>query len=218
MERSETGGSPPIVPGFRSASSGLRAKSGLVMAEHPSEDSLRFYAQLGLCINAWAIIDRAFFDVCERVLQTDEKRTSVIYYRWQNFSQRVAMVDELVGIQLTDTKLGDTNKLKKQWKEVMDGIEKHIGFRNLIAHHPIRGVATFTLSFDHDEATNIVSYQPEKNISKGWLELHTEEKELLRGKKEEKIVKIEDLNQHLLEVSGILRNITQFIHDLKAVL
>ena len=76
------------------------------------------------------------------------------------------MVDELVAIQLTDTKLGDTNKLKKQWKEVMDEIERHIGFRNLIAHHPIRGVATFTLSFDHDEATNIVELPARKEYFK----------------------------------------------------
>lgn len=169
----------------------------------------QFYARLGFCINQWTFVDRSLFECCEIVLKTDETRTAIVYYRWQSFTQRVQLVDELVVATIESNDVEPTNKstLRKQWKKITKLIEDNIRFRNLIAHHPMqqRQVIRGRVSATDPEKNTIV-----ENTT--YFEVATEKKELLRGNKKHEVVGVADLKTHAETIQQIKIEIAEFKH------
>lgn len=96
----------------------------------------RFMRSIGVCVTQWAFIDRCLFYLLKSALGTSAQHTAIVHYNQQSISARLALVNKLLTLNMTD------NIQLNQWNILKKTAEKLIHTRNVIAHHPIKRTGT----------------------------------------------------------------------------
>lgn len=91
----------------------------------------RIYAVAGRCINGWAFVDQALFDIFHAALGTDLVKASLVYYRSPSFNDHLVLTDRIVSATLSDG-----TQERTDWRALKRRIETLLPIRNRIAHHP----------------------------------------------------------------------------------
>jgi hypothetical protein len=177
-----------------------------------SEEQIdKFYSLFGRCINEWSHIDRAFFDCCEFALGVDEVRTSVVYYRWPTFGGRRDLTSELMAIVLAkadDDQADEKKQEREAWAKIKAEVERLTPLRNVLAHEPTR--VEFSVVWDLHAEGGPKVHKTESN-----LQVYREPKKLLRGKVEQQVFALTDLEEHLKAVKKLREDIRNFLNPLK---
>lgn len=105
------------------------------MSDDPSAEidaaAERLYAAAGRCINGWAFVDQALFDLFRAALGTDLVKASIVYYRSASFSDHLVLTDKIISATLP---VGTQERT--DWAALKKRIDGLLPFRNKIAHHP----------------------------------------------------------------------------------
>lgn len=105
------------------------------MTDDPSAEieasAERLYAAAGRCINGWAFVDQALFDLFRASLGTDLVKASIVYYRSASFSDHLILTDRIITATLA---VGTQERM--DWSALKKRIDGLLPFRNKIAHHP----------------------------------------------------------------------------------
>lgn len=91
----------------------------------------RLYAVAGRCINGWAFVDQALFDIFRVALGTDLVKASIVYYRSPSFSDHLFLVDRIISVTLAKG-----TQERADWVVLKKRIDTLLPIRNRIAHHP----------------------------------------------------------------------------------
>jgi hypothetical protein len=146
----------------------------------------RFFSRVGYAITRWGYVDRALFDSCRFALGTTEEKTAVVFYRSPNIKEHLMLADALLTLSLN-------NRLLKRWSTITDMVDKHLPFRNELAHNPPAQVM------------HIIARLGDPNAPvKSWWEITTEPTKLLHGKRSARTAKEEDITEHIREVNKLL--------------
>ncbi len=91
-----------------------------------------FYRLVGECINQWSFVDRELFKICELLLGTDSKRTSIVFYSWVNINNHISLVDALLKNALPE------DALHERWKPLRKQMYDLLDTRSIVAHQPAK--------------------------------------------------------------------------------
>jgi hypothetical protein len=183
-------------------------------ADRPSD---KFYALYGRCINEWAHIDELLCEFFTFALGTDEHRAAVIYYSWVSIGQRKAQTDKLMNIILSNDELREH---RKAWAHASAEIEKHLAFRNDLAHEPIRAWRRVLLTANKtkDQTAALKAEREAKGHKYGlWHEVYTSPKKILKGAKP-KAIREDNLRKHLEDVKRIRTALQALAQDIEGTL
>lgn len=105
------------------------------MSDDPSAEldaaAERLYAVAGRCINGWAFVDQALFDLFRAALGTDLVKASIVYYRSTSFSDHLVLTDKIISATLSKG-----TQERTDWAALKKRIDALLPVRNRIAHHP----------------------------------------------------------------------------------
>jgi hypothetical protein len=159
----------------------------------------QFYALIGYCINQWAYVDQTLADFCHHALGSDLKRSFVVYYYQNGFGSRLNLVSKL----LSTHELSDEHA--QIWKRLRDKLQELAGFRNAIAHSPVRSVSETRLVEDGGQNEGEPRY-----ISQSWWEVYSEQNEVLTGKKEKIFTQVHVM-AHLSELQNCHQQLVELL-------
>jgi hypothetical protein len=139
----------------------------------PQDNIDKFYSLAGFIINNWALVDRSLFSCFHAALKVTEHQAAILYYAWSNIGSRIGLLNDILVATLPD------HPILPDWKKLKDSFD--LSTRNLLAHHPIEIESAYRLNEDGSFTTTHT------------MRAKFEEKELLAGKKRDKVVSYADL-------------------------
>jgi hypothetical protein len=98
------------------------------------DDSMKFYALIGLCVSTSAEIEHRLFDSFYATCGKKRKQAADEFYKGLNFEPKLKMADASVQAILAD---GETLKF---WKEIISEVRDHCTgdtVRNLVSHNAL---------------------------------------------------------------------------------
>jgi hypothetical protein len=105
-----------------------------------------FFAAFGYAITRWAHVDRSLFHFCRFALSTTVEKMAIVFYRSQTIGDHLTLVDSLLKVSLSKRRL-------KQWDHIYKMTQKHLPFRNELAHNPPVKVAHITAVRGREDRT-----------------------------------------------------------------
>lgn len=99
-----------------------------------SDEGMRFYALIGLCVSTGAAIEHLLFHCYRVTCGLDRKSAAENFYKYVQFKPRRDLADGAVQAALKDGPLLET------WKDLLSEIQEVCGgdkARNLISHNPL---------------------------------------------------------------------------------
>lgn len=161
----------------------------------------QFYRIAGYAINQWAHIDQSVFDCFCWVLNTTEQKAAIVYYSMMSTAQRLALTDELF-------KSISNQSLVEEWAALLSEQKALTPIRNILAHQPINCIS---------EIMNISHIDPDKKFQvENWLEVSIDPKEMLRGRRKSRTIKIEELQTYAQNIQKFHSRLAQFCGRLKS--
>jgi len=156
-----------------------------------------FFSILGQCIVEWSFVDRAIFDCFSRFLGTDEKRAAIVYYSNSRFEGRKQLTQELAEVALDDEKVfANDPSLAADWKHIVSEVARLQPFRTILAHQPVQQTGEIIWDTQAPGGPAVID-------AKVLFHVTIEEKEVLRGKKTQRLISREELEQHHKDVVAL---------------
>jgi hypothetical protein len=148
-------------------------------------EAVEFYRWLGMCVGAWAFVDRRLYQIFHHATGFEQKQSAFIFYRNRAFNQRLRIVDDAVKMAWL------AERHENEWKPLLKKTEDLSHTRNIFAHHPTMRQLTAKDGKQHDiYSIYIETY--EKVLNNDYPGL--------RGKT---ALFVEDLRQHDREVGQL---------------
>lgn len=158
-----------------------------------------FFAAVGYAISRWADVDRELFHLCRFAINTDDTKTSIIFYRIPTIGEHVTLVDSLMCSALSDKHL-------TVWKDLQKRATALLPFRNNIAHNPAgRSVRVVIPPHPSWDAPN------PRGKTEHWWSIRMEDVKLLSGKNKKQFeVKRDDVVEHANLVEDLYLDLNSF--------
>jgi hypothetical protein len=155
----------------------------------------QFFSRIGYAITRWAHVDSNLFVFCNFALGTSKEMTAAIFYRSPNIKDHLMLTDALMGYVLSGARL-------KKWNEIYRIADKHLPFRNDLAHNPPVQVV---------HLAGVIG-EPKFQVPppKQWWEVSTEPTKLLHKKGKPVKATKEDVVSHIREVNLLLKAMWDF--------
>jgi hypothetical protein len=153
-----------------------------------------FYQLIGECIKAWATVEGQLYDICAKLLKSDDNLVSVVFFRNRSIGGRLELTDELLTVRFPKIDGCDPTVIKA-WDAIKKQIKDILPVRNSLAHHPVKMIIS-----PGDPGTGLTHK----------FESSTSDKENLRGKPPRRVAE-EELKPHLDAVNTITASLAQFV-------
>lgn len=99
-------------------------------------EAIEFYRWLGMCVGAWAFVDRRLYQIFHHSTGLEPSQSAFIFYRNRAFNQRLRLADDAMKM------FWPKERYKDEWRPLYDMVEDLSHTRNIFAHHPTIRYAT----------------------------------------------------------------------------
>lgn len=180
----------------------LKKKAGVTV------DQGEFLAWIGQCITIWSSVEERLFNIFWRCLGSTEEHAAIIYYRMPALDARLSMVDEIVKSVLpkrANKNGGHDPPELKHWSGMVQDIRDHLATRRRIAHHPLN----IKVRLRDGAGPGLPALE---DIIEAWWEVNASTQEQLRKRSNDlRPLKIEDLQAHFVDLSGLRVGLGEFL-------
>jgi hypothetical protein len=101
-----------------------------ISANPDTPEAIEFFRQLGICITAWAFIDRCLFQIFHHVTGHEQKQSALQFYGQNAFNSRVRLVDDAIKA------MWPRDQYSIEWRPLYNQVLDLSQTRNVFAHHP----------------------------------------------------------------------------------
>jgi hypothetical protein len=157
-----------------------------------SPEAVEFFRRLGLCITAWAYIDRRLYQIFHHATGFDQKQSALVFYASRAFGNRLRLVDSAVKAAWSRDQYTD------EWKPLNNQAVALSHTRNILAHQPALRLGTAKDGKPFDIYS--IHIEPYERIL-------NDDYPGLRGKEQ---LYVEDLIQHDTEATAVESKLHNF--------
>lgn len=156
-----------------------------------------FYKLVGECITTWAGIESKIFRIFRLFLHTDRQFAAILFFRAPSLDARFSTVGEIIAAAFPKTARkngGHDHPLVIEWAKIRQRSISLVKFRNALAHQQV-------------------------SRRDGEIQVRYSENESWRGTKPSiETIKRGDLTNHQKELTEFFKQVTDYMHEIKAVL
>jgi hypothetical protein len=99
-------------------------------------EAIEFFRQLGLCVTAWAFIDRRLYQIFHHVTRHEQKQSALQFYGQSAFNNRLRLVDDAIKA------MWPKDRHSTEWRPLYNQALDLSHTRNVFAHHPALRLGT----------------------------------------------------------------------------